>query len=433
MARFAPVTTLAPPTPVAGAPCSTCGWPLVSERNATPWCPQCGWNIDYYEPSRRPADMRWKWSDRLSFRTAYDLNARQFADLSGRPVGKPGVSWSSVALTAIALTLLAFVSGLAFGGVFLLVGVRSGIADVVGVIAIAIAIALRPRFGKLGRYDIPVAPADMPHLSRLIGAVATATGAPMPHTLLFTTTFNAASGAYGLRRRRFISIGLPLWLSLTPQEQVALLGHELGHFVNGDVRRGPLTWFAFQFFANLVLLSTPTRSASRYRGSALAFGELFSQWVLWIFRWFFALCHLAVDALGMRASHHAEYAADALAARVGGSAAATTMLDALQLGAPSVRTLRRSVRNDATPATWRSDLLAGRAEFAAQMGNLRQLSMRDEASLFRSHPPAGLRARLIESQPQQSAAIVISERDAAEIDAELAREYRSLRTTFANS
>ncbi|MER7332095.1 MULTISPECIES: hypothetical protein [unclassified Micromonospora] len=54
---------------------------------------------------------------------------------------------------------------------------------------------------------------------------------------------------------------------------------------------------------------------------------------------------------------------------------------------------------------------------------LRQLSVRDEVSLFSSHPPVGLRRRrMLESRPAHEAAVVLTEDRMARIDAELAKE-----------
>jgi Zn-dependent protease with chaperone function len=316
---------------------------------------------------------------------------------------------------------------------------------VAGAIAIFLAIVLRPRFGKLGKYTEPLDPADFPQLNRLIGEIAAANGAPQPHKLVLTNKFNAGSGSYGLSRRRFVEIGLPLWLSLTPQEQVALLGHELGHFVNGDVRRGPLTRFAFEVLANLVVITSPNRGASRYGkrvgvanvgvggGGMAILGDLVSRWFLAIFSLFFSLCALFVDWLSMRASHQAEYAADTLAVRVSGSAAAASMLDTLLYQDVCMTLVRRSVRSGPAPDAWRRAVVDGRRAVGGKIPALRQLSMRDAAMLGRSHPPAGLRARLVESRPQSTAAVVLTEADAAQIDRELAAHYRSLRNDLMNS
>ena len=48
--------------------------------------------------------------------------------------------------------------------------------------------------------------------------------------------------------------------SLTAGERVALLGHELGHFVNGDPRRGLLTQPALTMLASAADLFRPVRT-----------------------------------------------------------------------------------------------------------------------------------------------------------------------------
>lgn len=49
-----------------------------------------------------------------------------------------------------------------------------------------------------------------------------------------TSAFNASYGRSG--RRRELRLGLCLWAILEPQERVALIGHELGRALNGDLR-----------------------------------------------------------------------------------------------------------------------------------------------------------------------------------------------------
>ncbi|WP_233512312.1 hypothetical protein [Micromonospora deserti] len=58
-----------------------------------------------------------------------------------------------------------------------------------------------------------------------------------------------------------------------------------------------------------------------------------------------------------------------------------------------------------------------------RLPRLRQLSVRDEVSLFASHPPAGLRRRMLRGRPWRDPAVVLTAERAARIDAELAPEY----------
>jgi heat shock protein HtpX len=62
---------------------------------------------------------------------------------------------------------------------------------------------------------------------------------------------------------------------------------------------------------------------------------------------------------------------------------------------------------------------------------LHQLSIRDHASLFASHPPSGMQARMIESRPVQVPAVVLSEADSLRIDQELATAYEAARRDLA--
>jgi Zn-dependent protease with chaperone function len=67
--------------------------------------------------------------------------------------------------------------------------------------------------------------------------VARSVGAPAVDEIRVGDTFNASFSLVGWRRKRVMCLGLPLFSILTPQERVALIGHELGHCVNGDITR----------------------------------------------------------------------------------------------------------------------------------------------------------------------------------------------------
>ncbi|WP_328822533.1 M48 family metalloprotease [Micromonospora rubida] len=90
---------------------------------------------------------------------------------------------------------------------------------------------------------------------------------------------NAYATAVGPRRRRVLCLGLPLWGSLPAQERVALLGHELGHFVNGDPRRSLLTP-AFTMLGAAADLLRPVRTVS---GGGLL--EQAGEAIGWAFGW----------------------------------------------------------------------------------------------------------------------------------------------------
>ena len=61
-----------------------------------------------------------------------------------------------------------------------------------------------------------------------------------------------------------------------------------------------------------------------------------------------------------------------------------------------------------------------------------QLTVRDEASLFASHPPTGLRVRMLRARPARSPSVVPSAARSAMIDDELATPHAGLRRALTS-
>jgi heat shock protein HtpX len=224
-----------------------------------PWCPVCEWNLDAYDRLRIAARFGWPPADRLMHRLAYRLNRRQFAALVGRPPGRSGPALARTAITAVSVLLWLFVLACLAGGGYLTIVAFGGPGMLIGLLLIGAAVLLRPRFGRLRREAWTVDRAAAPALFELIDSVAAASGTPGPQVVVLARALNAFTATVGLRRRRLLGLGLPLWAALSPQERVALLGHELGHFVNGDLRRGLLTQPAYEVLGRLANLLRPHR------------------------------------------------------------------------------------------------------------------------------------------------------------------------------
>jgi heat shock protein HtpX len=398
--------------------CPNCQLPLTSELGAAPWCARCEWNLAAFDPQRVPTPFGWRWVDKILHRLAFRLNARQFAALTGRAVGRPGWDLSRAAVVAVSLLLVVAILGLLGLGLWLIGRDFPSLTIIPGIGCVALAVLLRPELGRPDPYADVLTRDQAPTLFALLDRVAAEVGAKMPHLIIVSTEFNASAGAVGLRRRRVLTLGLPMWLALSPQQRVAVLGHEFGHFVNGDVRRGPLTQVAFSGFGKLAMVTAPP-GYTRVDGLVQLLANLMTQLVLSIVSRTFYLAHLVVVLLGLRSIQRAEYHADALAARLAGTEAAVSLLDLLAAGRGVASTMRVAARNGDELAAVRTRAGAAWAQIAPQRSWRRQLSTREEASLFSSHPPTGLRARMLESSPWQPAAITMTEAESDRIDAEL--------------
>ncbi|MFI5832726.1 M48 family metalloprotease [Micromonospora sp. NPDC051300] len=403
--------------------CPRCGATPVSLDGALPWCAGCDWNLDAYDADRRPPEFGWSWVDRRTHRLAARLTRQQYADLVDRPLESPGRSLAGALTVGVSVLLLLGVAGLAVAGVWLLFAYPfPNAAVLLGVALIALAVALRPRFGRLDADLEVLTPAEAPELHALVGEVAAAVGAPVPHVVGVDGHINAYATSVGPRRRRVLALGLPLWGALDGPARVALLGHELGHFVNGDLRRGPVTQPALTMLGNAADLFRP-RGDTRADGLLVMVGEWLGRLVSWTLSRLLFAGHVALVAIALRESQRAEYLADEMAARAGGTAGATRLLDVLLRADSMATVVRNAVRGGHGPAAWRAGTTRSLAGAADRLPLERQLTIRADTSLFASHPPAGLRHRMLVARVPRVPAVELTEERAARIDAELARHY----------
>lgn len=413
--------TLSPAANLAAdTQCPECARSLVRVSDAAPWCPACEWGLG--DPgSKPPATFGWRWLDYRVFRLAYRVTRDEFRRLNGAPEVPSGhMRGSSLMVTVAALVIYATVAACLVAGIWLCTVRFPSPMLLPGVLLILLAVELRPRFGRLPRHVTVLDPGAAPELHRLVARVADAVGAPMPQVIcLAESEFNASAGKIGLRRRRVLIIGVPLWEALGPQQRVALLGHELGHFVNGDPGRGLLVQPVYLSLATVVDLLRPVRN--RFSGLIEMISEVLLSAVMAVIRWPLTGVWLGLVALGQRGGQLAEYRADVLSARAAGSEASVELFDVLMLSDPVFMLIKRDARAGVAPTAWHETAAGVLTGARPQLNVRRQASVRAEVDLFASHPPAGMRARLIEGRPAEPAAVVLDEATNARIEDELAK------------
>ncbi|GAA4100593.1 M48 family metallopeptidase [Nonomuraea soli] len=202
------------------------------------------------------------------------------------------------------------------------------VSVLLAVVPLGLAWVMLPRPARLPE-GVVLARPKAPELYRLVDEVADALGAPRPHVIVIGEAVNASFGSYGWRRRRVLMIGYPHWLLLSPQERVAVLGHELGHSVNGDTRHGLVVGAALNALGEV-------RASARSGGDMdLDFSDVLVRAVTWFVRGFVGAFHRMLESVTNRASQTAEYRADELALRVAGSAAALSSMDKVMSAGPA--------------------------------------------------------------------------------------------------
>jgi heat shock protein HtpX len=405
--------------------CPVCGAGLVRRANQPVWCGECKWNLGAYEPGKKDPVVS-RWVAGFSHRTGYRLDAAFFSENLGVPLKPPGWTAARVGLLAVSVVVFALVVGCLGLGLWWIVGGFPSWSMVPGAFLVFVAWALLPRLGRVGARGV-LTPHEAPQLHALVNEVCAAVGCPRADVVIVNSEFNASAGVVGWRRRRVLRIGLPLWGSLAPAERVALLSHEMGHFVNNDPLRGMLTQSALTVFGALADAVRPHPDmANPGHGLDKALNELailVVSPVLWAVSSLLAAVQLGLRSVASRDSRRAEYSADLLAAEVAGTYGLVGLLNTLVV-AKSVVTAIRGVELSPRPgaAQWRG--AATRIRENADIKAARQLSVREGASLWSSHPPAGYRARMIEALPVQDAKVTLSDERTAAIDVEVAAWYQ---------
>jgi Zn-dependent protease with chaperone function len=236
-----------------------------------------------------------------------------------------GPSYRARALLALTLTVLFY--ALALGGAAglgylawdLCTGpkktrsVRLGI--VAGIAAVTILYAVFPRRERFRPPGPRLARNKQGRLFGLLDDVAHRVGEPRPEEVYLIADVNAfvanVGGFLGFGQRRILALGLPLLDGLSVAELRSVVAHEYGHFTGGDTKLGGLI-----YSTRSAVMRTVTTLDKVGNGAFL----------IYVLR----LPFLGYAKLFLRItqamSRRQEYAADELAAKVAGSAAAASAL-----------------------------------------------------------------------------------------------------------
>ncbi|GAA0701323.1 hypothetical protein GCM10010193_65200 [Kitasatospora atroaurantiaca] len=413
--------------------CPDCAAVLDVDERFPAWCPACEWNLS---TEAAPVAQRKRGEKRRQRREAARKRAvrarveKVYESLVSDAPRRSDGAW----LAAVAIAgLIHLVTLCVLAGSVALLSTGTWPLRVIGLLGLAVAFMLRPRFGRLRHDETSLRRSDAPALYGLADRVAAAVGTRPVDMIRVTDDFNAGFGRFGLRRRSVLRLGLPLWVPLTPQQRVALLGHEFGHDVNGDHRSRLWLRTALDALIEWYHLTTPDRSDAWSGGGFIGgVASLVTAPLLWVVNRLVLGVLLLLDRLTTRSGQGAEYRADGLAAEVGSTAAAKGLLEMLLLkqSAETVmmrfrtlpRTRRGPVPTDRRPAV---DLWTELTEQLASLPPLERerrlrLSALDLGAVDSTHPPTHLRISMVDRLPAREPTVTVTAGESAAIEAELA-------------
>ncbi|MER5383938.1 M48 family metallopeptidase [Streptomyces sp. NPDC002688] len=392
--------------------CPECGTEIRLDGRFTMWCAACDWNVDPARPEETPGRLA-----RARRAQARRHGERLLAELGAGGTLRARRDSSSLLAFAVALAVHGLTVALAVGGIWFLVRGWGGWGMVPGAFLLALGWSLRPRLPRLPK-DTPVLRrADAPELFALVDEVAVVAGTRGVDAIAVDADFNASVMSYGLRGRRLLALGLPLWEILTPQQRIALLGHELGHYSNGDTRHTLVVATADRSLTTWHYFFQPIDDPEEL--------EVFVNLLYFVPRWLVLGVLTLLDRLTLRASQRAEYLADRMAARAGSTRAALELTDCMLIADSAAVALQREVSSAALTGTSGTRKADARADglwerLAADMASVpeheRERQRRAGAlrghSVDATHPPTHLRhACLLIATPTPPAVVADDDRD----------------------
>lgn len=292
-------------------------------------------------------------------------------------------------------------------------------------LCLGIAWILRPQFSKAP--DNIADPDKFPTLYRITNRIAEQLGAKPVTMISVDSDFNASFRQVGWRRESAITIGLPLFAILSPQEQIAILAHEVAHGVNGDPNRGFFVGSAINTLMQWYSLLRPAYSLADDVGyshsSSFGFFTFIANFIANIimrilasFPWLgaYVLSHLL-----WHNSQRAEYFADALAAKVSSTPAMLSALEKLhytQAFDQSVQQVCIGIDKQDIVPVLRQNIASMPAREIERIQRLETMSM---ARLDVTHPPTSYRIQFLQANNVTQTGLQMSDAEAAQLEQEL--------------
>ncbi|MET7682125.1 M48 family metallopeptidase [Streptomyces sp. NPDC005423] len=386
------------------------------------WCDACDWNVapGLFPHHTDGPDTTWA---ELAPATGTETGTAVFEELvrTGTEARRARLSPTRLASYGLALLVHGLSPAVLAAGLALLArNWPHPRAAATGAALALLSPLLRPRHPRLTTTMPRLRRPDAPRLFRLLDAVAGELGTRGVDEIVLDPFFNAAVTSYGVRRR-VLHLGLGLWYVLTPQQRVALFGHELGHFANGDTRHGLTVGTALHTLRTWAHLLRPERRRHRAAGLPLVLPHRVVQWALGL-----------LNRLSLHGFPRREYLADDLAARVASTEAALGLAEMLLHAQNVEEELGRLATDEEAPGDER--LWSCLAEYAAAVPprehqRLRRVSELTWQHLDTTHPPTHLRMALLGRRGPSASRVVCDARTARAVERELRPAARRLAGT----
>jgi Zn-dependent protease with chaperone function len=431
--------------------CLGCGQAIQVDPRFSAWCPHCLWNVDPVpgppEPQGRTARRRDH--ERQLATQVHDRVVRDGARVPSGPL-RAAVLAAAVVTHLVSLLLVGLL-------LWLLIADLAFIVQLVLVPPVAVlVVSVWPRPGRLDRDVRTLTARDAPATFEVVRQVAAALAVPVPEVVAVDTEYRAALVRVGWGRRPVLVLGWPLWNVLDGPGQVALVAHELGHLVDGDVRTmlpvslasdtldrwarafrmSPGNWeramYKVRFSEGTGDYAYVVRGGTHEAASLSALLEVVVGWVLRPVAFVLGALQRAFESAAARAGEASGYVADDAAARVAGTAATVRVLRTACLSGPAERAVTSAVNRN-LPDIWAAEREAITQLPSSEVDRALIACGQRWDRADASQPPTHLRVDVLVTRPEQAAAVVPPAATMAAMDRELGAQVRRDRVAVSLS
>lgn len=389
--------------------CEACGAKMPVQDLVRTWCDACGWNLSESKPHATFIDQKIGALGELH--GAWLLDQVITAPETGL---RPRFRASAIAAFAISLLIMAANLLIGLVGLCLIIWGWPNIMFIGGgIVLVVTAWFLRPQLGSVPEDCLPRN--EFPNLFSMVDGIASQLSIEAIEHVRVDHRFNASMAEAGLARTPILTIGLPLWVSLTGQERVALIGHELAHRTNHDPARSTVIGCGLSALDRWLYLMDPTDQ----RPQTLA--DIVAHLLMRFLGGGIGGLRMLLANLLFLDSQRAEYLADHLAAKTAGPVATVKLLGKLGL----VRNLEAVAQRAyyAGDIDGRSVIDAFRSFVETvperEMERIRRAEEKESSQIDSSHPPTASRIRFIKSRHFELPLVILSDSLSRAIDEEL--------------
>lgn len=370
--------------------CPDCFSKIPVDIGYITWC-ECGYNLNRVKEEVKKSSI-----DRLYERLGEKSGHFVFNKMMNEINFMPKITVVN-GLALLLATIVHFFSLASFLlGVYLLIFHYLNFINIFwGLLLVGFAWFTRPKVNKLKDDERIVPRQSMPTSYAIMDDLAKSMGVKKIDGIIINDKYNASISKISWKRKTIVTIGIPLFASLTPEEQCTIIAHELGHYLNKDLTYGFYIGTALETLHDWTSLLEPIPSERTFEVTIL---DMVTNLLMKILAYLPYLFYSLLLHLIWNDSQKGEYLADYCAAQFCGSKQTINALEKLNYGDLFYHALSKvSLNNDKTNVIdeFRKmlDTMPAREK---QRYKLR--CSREKFKLDESHPPTAYRIQFIEKQ-----------------------------------